>query len=185
MKVRAVSQYETATTFLARDGFTQTAGTLSGKSADVGGKWGAAGDADGFTVDTTGKTAQRTAVSDAVFSEKDGHFAPLGTSNYTDIAAQADVKTSNTTSVYQGVIARYTDVNNWVIGRVLLGSGVATAAITKCVAGTPQHITNPVIPTWDANSWRTVRLVVFASGSVELWGFPEGRRIGKAGRKRI
>ena len=50
-------------TYIARDGFNQTAGALTGKTADVGGTWTGAGDTDDFNVCANGNiTRARLAI---------------------------------------------------------------------------------------------------------------------------
>lgn len=109
--------------FTARDEFNQTAGALAGKSAPIGGTYVGAGDPDDFTVETTGKTAQRTAVSDPTH----GRLITLNT-NMTMTAVQVDFLADNmpaSQSVGQGVIARYVDASNYVYAELARGTTAA------------------------------------------------------------
>lgn len=103
--------------FAAQDTFTQSAGTLTGKTALRGGVWSGAGDADDFTIDTTNHRAQRTALSDVAGTP---HYALLGTTKYTDIVTKVRVGSTNPYELgegpnsHLGIIARYVDVNNHI-----------------------------------------------------------------------
>ena len=107
-------------TFATWDTFDQSAGNLDApKAANIGGNWGEANrtGANGFQVETTGHTAQRTTVSDASL-EGGGCYAYLG-SAVAACTVQATVKFSfapwlGATTHCFGLLARYTDANNWI-----------------------------------------------------------------------
>jgi hypothetical protein len=100
----------------ARDEFNQSAGALTGKTAPVGGVWAGAGDTDDFSVETTGKTAQRTAVSDSAITN--GRFATLPVS-LAGLTAGVSVKASAVsiaTDLHRfGVLVRYVNTSNYAL----------------------------------------------------------------------
>ena len=114
---KAKGTVEPGATFATWDTFDQSAGNLDApKAANIGGNWGEANrtGANGFQVETTGHTAQRTTVSDASL-DNGGCYAYLG-SAVAACTVQATVKWS--ASVVErrfGLLARYSeDTNNWV-----------------------------------------------------------------------
>jgi hypothetical protein len=102
---------------VARDSFAQTAGNIdTPKTAEVGGNWAETGKtgANGFVIETTGHTAQRTTVSDADVNS--GAYATVG-SSATAQAVQVDAKASvniGTNVQRYGAIARFVDASNCV-----------------------------------------------------------------------
>lgn len=103
------------TSINAFDAFVQTAGALSGKAAGIGGNWSGAGDADDFTINTSLQCAQRTALSDVAGTPR---YAILGTGVYSDIVHRLRVTTDNKSydgALSFGSLARYIDINNWVV----------------------------------------------------------------------
>lgn len=111
----------TPTSFDLYDTFDQTAGNLDApKAANIGGNWSEVNrtGANGFQVETTGHTAQRTTVSDASL-DGGGCYALLG-GNVAATVLQATAKASSvpsyafTSSYRRGLLARYVDANNWV-----------------------------------------------------------------------
>lgn len=114
---KAKGETTSGATFATWDTFDQTAGNLdTPKAANIGGNWGEANrtGADGFQVETTGHTAQRTTVSDASL-DGGGCYAYLG-SAVAACTVQATVKVSQFYASEQrfGLLARYADTNNWV-----------------------------------------------------------------------
>ena len=110
-------------TFVAWDTFDQSAGNLDApKAANIGGNWAEANrtGANGFAVETTGHTAQRTTVSDASL-DGGGCYAYLG-SAVAACTVQARVRFSALPPVSEyeaeqyrfGLLARYADANNWI-----------------------------------------------------------------------
>lgn len=112
-KAVASSEPAPATTISLLDRYKQTAGALTGKSAEIGGVYAGAGDAGDFALDTVNAKAQRTEVSDAPGV---GRYAFLGTV-FTDVAAKLRVglgaELSSTAAV--GFVTRYVDVNNYLV----------------------------------------------------------------------
>jgi len=117
---KAKGTVEPGATFATWDTFDQSAGNLDApKAANVGGNWAEANrtGGDGFAVETTGHTAQRTTVSDASL-DGGGCYAYLG-SAVAACTVQATVKFSyaawfDATAHRFGLLARYTDANNWI-----------------------------------------------------------------------
>jgi len=114
---KAKGTVEPGATFATWDTFDQSAGNLDApKAANIGGNWGEANrtGANGFQVETTGHTAQRTTVSDASL-DGGGCYAYLG-SAVAACTVQATVKVSQFYASEQrfGLLARYADTNNWV-----------------------------------------------------------------------
>ena len=99
------------------DTFDQAAGNLDApKAATIGGNWTEANRtaANGFQVETTGHTAQRTTVSDTSL-DSGGCYAVLGSAVAATVV-QATVKWSvapTATSQRFGLLARYVDASNW------------------------------------------------------------------------
>ena len=111
--------FETPSAFNVRDEFGQSAGALTGKTSASGHVWAGAGDADDWAVETTGKTARRS----VVFADADintGRYVVLGP-NQAAVAVQADLKrgslglSSSGNEQRFGVLARFNDVNNWLM----------------------------------------------------------------------
>lgn len=126
------------TSFPARDSFSQTAGALAGKTADVGGVWVGSGDADDVIVSGTGR-ATRTAVSDA--SPLLGRYLTLS-SAVTDVEAHlyassgdwdAGIIGAGTMVAGDkfGILLRHVDNNNWAFA----GWTEKGIEALKCVAG--------------------------------------------------
>lgn len=170
---RGVMRLETPSTLSARDEFDQAAGALSGKVAPVGGTWGGAGDGADFAVETVGHTATRNVISDAV---NVGRLAPLGTTNFTDVIVQADVKAWGlpglTAAMRQCVLARYVDASNWLVAGLTTDHNNSVAyLVVKNVAGTPTVLAQGPsgLKGLNAGYVITVRLSVDASGRWFLW----------------
>ena len=172
--------------YSGRDEFNQTAGALAGKAAVVGGAWAGAGDTDDFQVETTGKTAQRTATSDSSavgshFHHITGRVAVVGTTNYTNIAVEIEAKASALASggaadLQAGVVARYVDVNNYLFGILAFDSDDPFAAIAQKVAGSITTLAYLDLPagTFAADTFYRIRLLV-QGDQVWLWyGRQEG-----------
>ena len=187
-------QFETPSAFLARDEFDQTAGALTGKTLPSAGTWaaGTGSDTDDFSVETTGKTAQRTAVSDTGGSGTGPSFNDYGTTGrymlahtttYTAIAVQVDAKASIAAGAFNAlhsmVTARYVDQNNWLqagigahvspLPEVLVSPGLLV--VRKRVAGTVSwlHHGGEIGTQMRANTWYRMRLQVDARGRWFFW----------------
>jgi hypothetical protein len=154
-QVRGLIQAASPTAFLARDEFDQAAGTLAGKTLPVGGTWASGGDPDDLSVETTGHTAQRTAVSDGAY-----HFAIAGTTTAAPTAVQVDFKSSaQNTNVNQGVFARYVDANNYVAAYFF----PALVYLDEVVAGTARRLGYVFRTDVTAGSWYTIKLMIDSS----------------------
>jgi hypothetical protein len=153
------------TVFSARDEFEQTAGALTGKTLPTGGTWGGAGDADDFTMDTTGHTAQRTAVSDTATSARFGRLVTASGPSLAAVTVSAQVTSVPASSgAYGGVIARYVDASNFVCATFRGASGPLTEFVLfKFVGGVATTLRSSVVFTSvDSGS---VYLVVGAAGN--------------------
>jgi hypothetical protein len=170
----------TPSLFLARDEFDQTAGALAGKVAPIGGTWSGAGDADDFAVETTGKTAQRTATSDS--AADNGRFARLGTGTSAAVVVQTDFNWSDPASgpsLYSGALARYTDTSNYVravvYGYIFEGVAVQGIAVMREVAGAQLVLANVnPITSIASSAWYTIQVAVVANGQFFVWHGPKG-----------
>ena len=175
-RARKTLRYETSTTFTARDEFDQSAGALAGKTLPTGGTWVGAGDADDFTVNATTKKAQRVGTSDAA-GLNNGRFAIAGTTVLTASAVQADLTSTatSTQSGIPGVLARYTDVNNFMLAALqpsVVTPGLISVAVMKRVASVEATIWNQTIPLTLVGGIHRTRLQVDAAGRWALWIFP-------------
>jgi len=107
--------------FNARDEFNQSSGALTGKTLPVGGVWVGAGDADDFSVNSGTHVAERTATADSSVSVSIEAGRVVTASTPTLATAYIEVRASWTGSPptfaqtpWVGVIARYTDINNFI-----------------------------------------------------------------------
>jgi hypothetical protein len=175
--------FETPSSFSARDEFNQSAGALTGKTDPVGGVWAGAGDADDFTVETTGKTAQRTTVVDFVNA---GRYAVSGVAAFAAQCVQADVKWSATldnTTMVLGVLARYVDTDNWMCLELRPHQAFQKKAQLRVrlkVAGvvtTPVTV-NDVAGLGGVSIWHSLRLLVDAAGRWFVWAWQTGAQPG-------
>jgi hypothetical protein len=176
---RGAASATTLSSFSARDAFDQTAGTLTGKTLATGGTWTGAGDADDFSVETTGHTAQRTAVSDSS-GHANARWAIAGTATYTTQTVQCDLKWSaaiGTGSFGLGVVARYTDTSNFLIAYINPTSASSSSLfVTLYVAGSPVPVLSSssgislgsyyAIP----STFYRVKLSVTSGGVINVWG---------------
>lgn len=154
------------TGYSARDEFNQTSGSLATKTLPVGGTWSGAGDTDDFTVNGSDATLQRTATGDA--SDLAGRFAIAGTTNFTNIAVQVDMKTSGVGG-FRGPFARYTDTSNWLRIEVNVGSDTTVIALVQNVAATTTTLAFTVIPTTASGVWWRFRIVTDTRGMAYVW----------------
>jgi hypothetical protein len=171
-KARGPIVFATPTSFLARDEFDQSAGSLSGKTLPVGGAWSGAGDSDDFTIDAAAHLAQRTATGDADFQT--GRYAIAGSTSFTAIAVQVDFAISiGSGAGYQGVFARYTDVNNWLMA-VMNAAG--NLLVLKRVAGTTTTLLDLQVRggSTSAIGYWTLLLSVDVAGLWVAWVYPQG-----------
>ena len=174
-KARRPASFETSTSFTARDGFDQTAGALTGKTAPAGGVWAGHGDATDFTVETAGHTAERTAALDADLNT--GRYAVLPASMAAQVA-QVDFKHHRSPSAgptqESGVLARYNDTNNYLMAVTRSVSGFRFE-VRKRVAGTVTVLWGTdAIPVQPQDVWYTFRLAVDAQGRWAVWYYRQG-----------
>lgn len=182
----AVPQVQTPGSFSAHDEFDQTAGNLGGKTLPVGGTWATSGDANDIQVETSGKTAQRTDLSDtgaAGGSPGVGRIAIAGSTSLTNTVVQVDLKTSqvNINDVEPGVIARRVDASNYLHAILVsytsnpsTGGFGSLLALYKVVAGTETGLRRYYFPLITASTWYTLRMLVDASGRAFVWFGPQG-----------
>lgn len=163
-------------TFATWDTFDQSAGNLDApKAANIGGNWAEANrtGANGFQIETTGHTAQRTTVSDASL-DGGGCYAYLG-SAVTACTVQATVKfyqTVNEGSRF-GLLARYSDTNNWVaLVLVSVGLEVPSLSLYKKKSGTVSRVAWWNSSLFDTKNYtHLLRLDLGADGSYRTyWG---------------
>ena len=134
----------TPSSVVHRDEFDQPAGNATGKTAPVGGVYTGAGDAVDFTVDATAHALRRSELSDADVNT--GRYLLSGAANQTGVMVQAEYTRisvgAGTGGVrHDGVLARYTDVSNWLKLVFVRTAGAPVGqqyslALIKRVAGT-------------------------------------------------
>lgn len=134
--------------------------------------WASAGDADDFTIEATGHTARRTAVSDANLDT--GRYATAGSQNYAATGVQVDCPQNTTGATSRvGALARFVDTNNWLFAGLEQTPGAIK--VYKRVAGTVTLLASiPWATTVATGPTLTVRLVVTAGGTFFVWAFPRG-----------
>lgn len=166
----------TSTTFYARDEFDQAAGALTGKTLPVGGTWAGAGDLDDFALNTTDRTARRTAASDAGVTGdiSSGRWVIAGTTVFTDVAARIDMKTTVLRDQHVGLVLRHVDSNNfaamiveWRSAGMRLSWWERVGGVLTDRARTAQGAIAAV-----AGSWYTLLVTVSARGLVGAWFGP-------------
>ena len=116
-EVSGVDRVPTATALAALDGFTQTAGNLTGKALDIGGTWAGDGDPDDFTIDTSNDLARRTTTGDST----PGRFEYVSGLDVAGVVVAATVSGVNAVSGTAGITARYVDDANHVRAQVVPG----------------------------------------------------------------
>jgi hypothetical protein len=153
-----------------------------GKALPVGGTWYVAGAntaGSDFAVETSGHTAQRTAVSDSIALIA----LPSGPAALTTTAAQTDLKFSISSAGSTdnwGVVARYVDSANHLRAKVYPSSSNYLAVVVeKMVNASPTTIaaTTTYLGTL-ASLWITLRLVVTSTGYFAAYAIPQGGSIG-------
>jgi hypothetical protein len=165
--------------YLGRDEFNQSAGVLTGKAAPVGGTWQGAGNTNDFVVDATNRWVQRVFNPDV--DANTGRYAILSAGSASTVAAQVDVllatpATGGTAlSLYQGVVARYSDTNNWLMA-TLLSTGTdqgSTVTVRKRQAGTVSTLASVAVAR-PLGSWYTIRLWASSTGTWSVWAGLQG-----------
>lgn len=169
----------TLTPFVARDGFTHVAGTLAGKTLPIGGTWAGAGDANEFVLNTTNRTAQRTATADSS-GLANGRFELGGTAVYDEVSVQANFQftaPSTADEFLTGVVARYTNTSNFALAyiqKVASGSTWTLNVVTQVSGATTW---------WDAfaspyfgvpNTDHRIKFAIDVRGNYYVyWGLPD------------
>lgn len=162
--------------FSARSDFTLESGNITGDSMQVGGSWIGAGGTVDFTradqASTPGDTSSafRSVTNDTLITN--GRYATASSPTLTNTVVQAQAYHSTTqfsTAIFRyGVVARYTDANNWVM-YVLEQSGDTFGGfqVLKRQGGTvttlAQSISSGGNLIW-TGVWWGLRLVITASG---------------------
>jgi hypothetical protein len=157
---------------------TTAAAALNATTSDSGDTWATSGDATdyAFSDDLSGENVKRATSADTA-----GRYAVLGSATPTDVMVESQLyqtanPTTGTTDVQVGVIARWTDANNYVRGvidrQAYTGGGGPTTSISFAViqvlAGVGSTLASGSIAIAAAAvaEWRTARLTVYASGRV-------------------
>lgn len=161
--------------FTAQDQFNQTAGTLNAKTLPVGGTWQTTGGTADYSVESTGKTAQRTTTGESPAFTGARYARPSGSSGTTQrvsVDFKRDVLPTSGYQILQGVLGRYTDANNWLMAAVYVyGSPLnyGQLLIGKNKASTYSTIYSGPLSTWYASLalWYRVGLLVDADGRWE------------------
>ncbi len=162
----------------ARDEFSQTAGALTAKTLPVGGVWveGTGGSATDFAVNGTGLVT-RTTNADNIFGLL-GRYAIAGATPFTNALVQVDTTTTATLNVARGVVARFVDINNWLMASISAAGGVWRLSVRKRVAGTVTSLASVTIPSILVNVWTTVRLTADVDGRWYAWVVATGGTFG-------
>lgn len=133
------AQLTAAPSLLARDEFAQTPGALNGDALPIGGTWATTGGTGDFQTAAAGggigatTSLQRTHVSDAA-GLNNGRFAlASGTASLVTAAVAATFSSELLADASQGLVARYVDTDNFLLGSVDLLTGDVT--VTARVAG--------------------------------------------------
>ena len=120
---------------VARDTFSAASGALTGDAATVGGNWAlAGGDADDFTAveESGGKYATRQPAAvdgsganngpPSAFHTVEGRYLRLGAGTQAGVSVSCDIAVPMSPEFLSssGVIARYVDMNNMAMARLLL-----------------------------------------------------------------
>lgn len=172
-EVRSVSTNDSTLSML--DNFGATSGALTGDTATSGQTWASIGgsvSATDFTETAAPDNAViRTADNDNSTDLRRGRGVVLGSGTPTDVRVGVDCATATVVSA-QGVIARFTDANNFVFGGlswVLSPPSVRIGYyLVKVVAGTVSTVAYTAQTLPDTSGTRRVELTVRDSGLVSL-----------------
>lgn len=169
--------------FVARDGFTQSAGSLTGKTADSGGTWAGLGSATDFAIDTSADTITRTATSDPNVTNHNGRICTLGPAIDNQIV-QFDFKSSyggpTDAGISHSFIGRLTDIDNFfaVDAIAVWSDGEFGIDVQKYVGGSrtthPKSGTRATRVALAASTWYTGRLAVYSDGVFAFWLAKQG-----------
>jgi hypothetical protein len=165
-RIQAVAQLENPTTFLGRDGFSQS-GALNGLAAPLGGNWATSGTATGDFNAGSG-VLTRTTTNDLT----PGRLAVLGSTSYTAVAVQADMTWSVLqASLAGGLLARYVDASNWFQCWVNTITGLLDYRM-RIAGSTVLYGEAPVQPI--PGVAHTMRVLIDATGRLLIWFFAAG-----------
>lgn len=152
------------------DDFTGAAvgALLGGRTAPAGGTWATSGATTDFAaaevaneISDANIAMARSTVSDA----SGGRYAVLGTATQADTQVSVRVRATANASCAQGVIARWTDSNNYFTATLSPTSpNDAALNIKKRVAGTTSTLVSTGLAPMLVGVWYTLELIVFASG---------------------
>jgi len=176
--IQAVSSSDPGlSAFTARDEFNQTAGTVTGKTAAVGGVYTGGGGTADWNMDATNHWVTRTTVTGDASLEAGRYILSAATASAAQVV-QADVYLDAATE-YAGVIGRYTDTNNWFRALIGMVNNVTPGmVIGKRVTGTVSNVVNGAFGTHSLAAWYTVRLRIDANGQWFVWVFRQGGAAG-------
>jgi hypothetical protein len=152
----------------AYDGFDQSSGNLSTQALPSGQAWGAGSGSSATDFQVGSSKITRTIASESAWA---GRYALAGSVLYKDVTVEAFITPpAASTPLLVGVLARYSDVNNWLIGGFDVQTN--TLKVVKRVAGTITTIATQTIayPT----SGATLTLTALASGDYALKCTPIG-----------
>jgi hypothetical protein len=168
---------EVPTDLAARDDFEQSAGALTGKTAEVGGVWKGAGDPDDFQVDAANDLVVRTSKSD----DSPGRIATLG-EVLTDTMVQVEVKWDATSSLGPevGPVARFENADNFAHALIQGegSAGVPRLYLASFKAGSLKLYASADLPDLAApdpsfyietRKWVSVWLMILGSGEYAVW----------------
>jgi hypothetical protein len=179
VELSGVQQFQTPTSFSARDEFDQSAGALSGKTAPVGGVWAEAGDVDDAVVNATTHQVERTQLSDATFGQ--GLTLPVSMTNMVvQIDTASGVAQNNSGTSRHYVQARWVDENNFFAAALVFdGFSGWHVMVVKRVASVNTYIlndpsSNPTYAPSADDVWRTLRVQIDAAGRWSVWAGLQG-----------
>jgi hypothetical protein len=145
----------------------------------AGDAWVTSGDATDLAVETAGHTAQRSEVSDA--DAASGRYALAGNnaSNFSDVVVgvacrRASQIIGSGEHTFSGVLARYTDANNWLMAgyamNLTASSPTDLVQVFKRVGGTVTDLSGGgvAVPRL-AGAFRRIWLHVDAAGRFFVW----------------
>ena len=165
----------TAAVVAADDFNAHAAGNLAGKTADIGGTWSGAGDAEDFVTGTG--YAYRGAISDSSWV---GRYEVCGSAVAAcTVTADLYPRSWSLNTRRLGLLARYTDADNFLIAYLEQGTeGDWWLYLQKEVATTQTSIGSAYVPEVEAGIYYTVGLSVDAAGNAQVYAAPTGQPLG-------
>lgn len=169
--------------YAARDSFNQTAGTLNGATAPIGGAWATTGDTGDFNIDSSGHNLFRGVITDSGVL---GRAATLG-SAMTTMAVRGEVMFPSAMGLGldPGILLRYVDASNFVALILhVASSGSAQPRLWKVIGGS---VVTELQPLLDAGLqpmpiasqvWYVLQGYVDADGNVLGWVGQRGAALG-------